>query len=65
MDFIYILLSGPDWDDITVFLTKEHAIDQSKKYPNCRVEIFTKNNNSEYVPTYNYYKNGQYIHVIN
>jgi hypothetical protein len=47
--------------DIIVLLSKEDAIEKSIKYPNIRVEIFNKNQNNEYIPTYNYYKNGEYI----
>ena len=57
MDFVFVLLCGSDWDDITILLTEEDAINESKKYPNKRVEIFSKNNVG-FTPTYNYYKNG-------
>jgi hypothetical protein len=74
MDFVYVLVFGNDWEDITILLSEEDAINQSKKYPNNRVEIFSKNNKLEYkdinrndnvgfTPTYNYYKNG--LLVIN
>jgi len=39
-------------------LSEEDAINESKNYPNNRVEIFSKNNNLGFIPTYNYYKNG-------
>ena len=58
MDFVFVLLRGSEWEDIIVLLTEEEAINQSKKYPNSRVEIFSKNNNFGYTPTYNYYQNG-------
>jgi hypothetical protein len=61
MEFIYLLLNGSEWEDIIVFLSKEDAIEQSKKNPSCRVEIFSKNENSGYIPTYDFYKNGIYI----
>jgi hypothetical protein len=61
MDFIYLLLNGHEWEDIIIILVKEDAIEKSKKYPNQRVEIFNKNENNEYIPTYNYYINGIYI----
>lgn len=66
MEFVYLLINGisNEWEDIVVLLTKEDAIDTSKKYPNHRVEIFTKTESSiGYKPTYNYYKNGDYISV--
>lgn len=65
MDFIYLLLCGSEWEDITVLLSKEDAINGSIKYPNARVEIFSKNNNFGYTPTYNYYKNGELIQTTN
>ena len=58
MDFVYVLLLGSEWEDIIILLSKEDAINESIKYPNARVEIFSKNNTSGYTPTYNYYKNG-------
>jgi len=58
MDFVFVLLLGSEWEDITILLSEEDAINQSKKYPNDRVEIFGKNNKLAYKPTYNYYKNG-------
>ena len=61
MDFIFVLLCGTEWEDIIILLTDEDAINQSKKYPNARVEIFSKNNNVGYMPTYNYYKNGELV----
>ena len=57
MDFVYVLLLG-EWEDMTILLSEEDAINASKKYPNDRVEIFSKNNKLEFTPTYNYYKNG-------
>lgn len=56
MDFVFVFC-GNEWEDITILLSEEDAINKSKNYPNNRVEIF-KNNNSEFIPTYNYYKNG-------
>lgn len=68
MDFVFVLLCGSEWEDIIILLTEEDAINQSKKYPNNRVEIFSKNDNLEYTPTYigytptyNYYKNGELV----
>ena len=60
MEFVYLLLDSSDWEDIIVFISKEEAIKASKNNPKCRVEIFSVNNNNEYIPTYNYYKNGIY-----
>ena len=61
MEFIYLFLSGNEWEDIIVFLSKEEAINQSIQYPTHRVEIFSKTEISGYRPTYDYYQNGEYI----
>ena len=62
MDFIYLLVyDGGEWEDITIFLSKEDGITESLKNPNGRVEVFSKTDKSGYSPTYNYYKNGVYI----
>jgi hypothetical protein len=58
MDFIYVLLYGSEWEDMVIILSKEDAINESIKNPKVRVEIFSKNNELGYTPTYNYYKNG-------
>lgn len=61
MEFIYVLLNGSEWEDIIILLSKEEAIHESINNPNTRIEIFKINNNSGYTPTYNYYKNGEFI----
>ena len=63
MEFVYMLLfgSGNEWEDIIILLSKEDAINKSIKYPNARVEIFSKNDTLGYTPTYNYYKNGNLV----
>jgi hypothetical protein len=61
MDFIYVLLYGSELEDIIILLSNEDAINESIKYPNTRVEFFSKNNKLGYTPTYNYYKNGEFI----
>ncbi len=61
MDFVYVFLSSSEWEDIIIFLSKEEAIKESINHPNHRVEIFTKSNTFGYTPTYNYYKNGEFI----
>ena len=61
MDSIYLfVVDGAEWEDIIVFLSKEEAIEKSKKCPNVRLEIFTKSSNG-YRPTYNYYLDGVYV----
>jgi hypothetical protein len=61
MDFVYLFVLGSEWEDVIVFLSKEEAIQESIKFPNNRVEIFSKTNTSGYRPTYNYYQNGELI----
>ncbi len=61
MDSVYVLLFGSEWEDAIIFLSKEEAIQKSINYPNNRVEIFSKQDTSGYIPTYNYYKNGELI----
>lgn len=61
MDFIYVFLVGNKWDDGVIFLDKTRAINESICYPENRVEIFAKNDDDSYMPTYTYYKNGLYI----
>jgi len=62
MEFIYLLVyDGGEWEDITIFLSKEDGINESLKNPKGRVEVFSKTDKSGYSPTYNYYKNGVYI----
>ncbi len=62
MEFIYVLVNGSEWEDIVLFLTIEDAIKESINHPRNRIEIFSKTSGSGYNPTYNYYKNGEYIH---
>jgi hypothetical protein len=63
MEFVYMLLfgKGSEWEDIIILLSKEEAINESIKYPNARVEIFSKNDALGYTPTYNYYRNGNLV----
>ena len=61
MDFVYVFLDINNWEDIIIFLSKEDAINESKKYPNARVEIFKINEEVGYTPTYDFYKNGKFI----
>jgi hypothetical protein len=58
MNFVFVLLCGSEWDDITILLSEKDAINESKNYPDARVEIFSKSNELRFTPTYNYYKNG-------
>ncbi len=62
MDFVYILVNnGDEWEDMVVFVSKEEAIEASKQNTNARVEVFRKSEKGGYVPSYNYYKNGEYV----
>lgn len=61
MEFVYVLTFGSEWEDIIILLSKEDAINESKKYPKARVEIFKINQEVGYTPTYNFYKNGELI----
>ena len=62
MEFIYVLVSkDSEWEDMVIFLSVEEAIKESIKYPEKRIEIFSKSDNAGYIPTYNYYKNGVYF----
>ena len=61
MEFVYVLLVGSEWEDMIILLSEEDAINGSIKYPDARVEIFSKNNNLGYTPTYNYYNNGKLV----
>jgi len=68
-EYVYVFIYGMDWEDTVIILSKEDAIETSKKYPNSRVEIFSKSKNVEkglintlgYTATYNYYKNGELV----
>lgn len=58
MEELYMLVSnGAEWEDLTLFINKEEAIEASIKYPTYRVEIFKKNTFG-YTPTYTFYVNG-------
>ena len=60
-DVVYMLLpDGAEWEDMVLILNKEEAIEASKKYYKCRVEIFGKQKDKiGYTPTYYYYTNGE------
>ena len=62
MDFLYVLVGeNYEWEDISIVLTKEDAIKISINNPKLRVEIFNKTIDNRYIPTYDYYQNGEYI----
>jgi hypothetical protein len=59
MIYVYLMINGSDWEDMIIFLSEEEAIDASIKHPDSRIEIFSNNTDFKYLPTYNYYKNGE------
>ncbi len=62
MEYIYVFVpDGADWDDIVLFLSKEEAIETSKKYPKVRLELFRASPKGGYIPTYSYYLDGVYV----
>lgn len=62
MDSVYVfVVDGAEWEDLLIFLSKEEAIEQSKKHPKVRLEIFHKSLKGGYRPSYNYYLNGEYV----
>ena len=63
MDLVYVFIdvNVNDWEDMIIFVSKEDAINESKKYPKARVEIFSIKDGLGYTPTYNFYKNGELI----
>jgi hypothetical protein len=63
MEFIYVLVNSSDWEDMILFLNEDEAIQASIRDSNSRVEIFSKNKEAGYSPTYNYYKNGKLYKV--
>jgi hypothetical protein len=64
MDFVYLFFHENNWEDMIIFLSKEDAINESKKYPKARVEIFSITNKLGYTPTYHFYKNGVLIRTV-
>jgi hypothetical protein len=50
---MYVLVSERmEWEDIVIVKDKNVAIQMSKEYPDCRVEIFEENGDGRYRPTY-------------
>ena len=64
MNLIYVLINGSDWEEMIIFLSEEEAIKESSKDPNVRIEIFAKSDRG-FIPTYNYYKDGNYFSKSN
>lgn len=60
-NFIYLFIKdNSDWEDYIIITSKNKAVEYSK-IKNCRIEIFTKNEEENYEPTFCYYKNGEYF----
>jgi hypothetical protein len=58
MDFVYVFtVDGAEWEDLVIYLSKEEAIEKSKKHPNVRLDIYKKSADG-YRPSYSYYLNG-------
>jgi hypothetical protein len=59
-EYVYVLVcNGGDWEDMKIVMTKEQAIEMSIKYSKSVVEVFRINEKKEYIPIYQYYKNGE------
>ena len=59
-EYMYVLVcNGGDWEDMKIVHSKEQAIQLSIRYSNAVVEVFCKNKKNEYIPIYQYYKNGE------
>ena len=62
MEYIYILVcDGAEWEDLVVYTDKDEAIAASVKNKRSRVEVFYKSAKGGYLPSYNYYKEGNYV----
>jgi hypothetical protein len=61
MEYVYLLITGGEWEDVMILLSKEDAIKESINQPNSRVEIFSNSTKLGYTPTHNYYKNGKLV----
>lgn len=61
MDFLYVFtVDGAEWEDLVIYLSKEEAIEKSRKHPNVRLDIYKKSADG-YRPTYGYYLNGELV----
>jgi hypothetical protein len=59
MSEVYLLLGNNfEWEDIIVITEKSTAINISLKYPDMRVEIFSKVD-EKFIPSYKFFKNGK------
>ena len=61
MEKIYIkVFNDCDWDEMAIYYNLEVAIAASKRFHKSRIEIF-KIKDNEFIPTYDYYQNGDLI----
>lgn len=61
MEVVYAFaFDGAEWEDFVIYLTKEEAIDKSKKFPSVRLEVFEKSSDG-YRPAFAYYLNGNLL----
>ncbi len=62
MEYLYMLTGdGYEWEDMLLYTTEADAVAASKRYPTRRVEIFKRDEHGTYMPTYNYWCNGEYV----
>ncbi len=52
---------GAEWEDIVLYADEAEAIAASLKHKRIRVEIFKRDTEGAYRPTYNYYLAGNLI----
>jgi len=65
MELYMVVPNGlAEWEDMILYLSKEEAIEKSKKWPNTAVQIFTKTTDG-YRPSYSYYLAGVIQHPKN
>ena len=62
MELYVVCADMQEWEDLIIFVSKELAINYSKKHPTVRLELFTIDDTiNGYIPTYFYYLDGEYI----
>jgi hypothetical protein len=62
MEYLYMLNGdGFEWEDMLLYMTEEHAMSASLRYPHRRVEIFQRDSHGTYSPTYDYWENGKLV----
>jgi len=56
---VYVWFNGYDPEDVVIFLSKDEAINFSLKYPNAKIDVFTRGRLGHQM-SYAYYINGVY-----